>query len=203
MAAGPAVAARSFGPDALAVFGDCAGRIVVWDLRTMRIAGSAEHPTYPVLALAGWGDGLVLTGEDDGHVRFWHTGDPEDLVGVIRPHRGKVSHLEVLDAGDRQVVLSASGGTVAQWELTDRVQAGPDLPHPGQVTSLLPATLGGTELAVTACHDRRLRVWDLGTGRCEQEIETPWPVRKVVTADADGLIVHAGGGLVRLAGVLS
>jgi WD40 repeat protein len=146
----------AFSPDAshLAT-GSLDGTISLWD-RATRARTSAVHGHEGVVrSVAFAADGPLVTGGDDGYVRFWSVED-----GQLRSQAEKPAHREAVTAVavEHDGRLAASGsldGTVLLWDL-DTLEPRQPLPVDSAVTSLAFSPDGSTIAIGTDAGDIRL-----------------------------------------------
>ncbi|MFR9780467.1 WD40 repeat domain-containing protein [Micromonospora sp. MS34] len=207
--AGPILSAAAT-RDGLAAMVDLNGTLAVWDVATLTLRASthiAESLRATSVALGDLhGRTVVLTGTDDGRIRWF---DGADLTKIPPPGRfaedtgpieytvdpmnwpgpHAVTALQV--AGT--VVVSVVGNTITCADITTGEPSGPALTHPGKVWAVLPTVLDGAPVVATSCADRVLRIWDIATGRTIRAVTLPRQVHRILSVTADQIIVLDSG----------
>jgi eukaryotic-like serine/threonine-protein kinase len=139
-------------------------RAWLWDTRAPRQAGTPfGHPKgakWVNSAALSPDAGIVLTGCNDGSVRFWNpvTATPwrEDFA-----HRGPV-YTAAFSPDGQTAATGGEDGRVLLWDVASGKALGQPLEHGGPVLSLA-FSPGGKKL-LTASADHRARQWDVSSG---------------------------------------
>jgi WD40 repeat protein len=196
--------------------GGADGKVIVWTFKDGVLdKAEANRVTIdtgagPVLDLAVLDDGsnLLVTGHEDGTVRFWNaqTGKAADLaVTTVAAHHARVT--AVAFGGHlltKQSLLTASAdGTFKEWEVGKNTESALHRAHGGPVTALaMGRAKGGAFFPVTGGTDQAVKVWDLNPQRQEERLVLTGhsgPVRAVAVSGDGRLIASAGqDGTVRL-----
>jgi WD40 repeat protein len=196
--------------DGLVAIVDAGGTLAVWDVATLAMRASihmAKPQETTAVALGRvYGRTVVLTGADDGGIRWFDGADLTELPPPGRfaertgpadyalnpmswPGPDAVTALDVAGA----VVVSAVGDTVTCADIATGEPSGPTLAHPGKVRAVMPAVLDGVPVVATSCDDRILRVWNIATGRTIQAFPLPRPVNRILSVTPDQIIVLDSG----------
>jgi WD40 repeat protein len=155
----------------IAISGDKAGVMRVWDLRTGAARGkSLRLPAGPVgtVALVKMdGDPVAVTNDGYGTVRAWDLRTGAARGKPLRDrHTGRVSVMAVGEVDDVPVVITGGyDSAVRVWDLRTRAARG-GLPtgDSGRVSVMALGEVGDAPVAVTYGSDGTVRVWDLRTG---------------------------------------
>jgi WD40 repeat protein/serine/threonine protein kinase/tetratricopeptide (TPR) repeat protein len=132
-----------------------------WSQHLPRVQCSFPHPDKVGALAARPGGRVVVTGCDDGNVRFW---DPDSGRQIDAPLAHGSPILDVHYTPDGRVLLVAcADGRVHQWNALTRTRSGPALPHLRPVSAVTCSHDGGVIL--TACEDRQIRAWDAASAR--------------------------------------
>ncbi len=207
------VLAAAAARDGLVAAVNASGTLSVWEVATLELRASkrvADRGGIITIALGDLhGRPVVLTGADDGVIRWFDSADLTELPAagrftqrrssadhVVNPMRrpgpNAVTALHVAGA----VVLSAVADTVTCADIATGEPAGPALVHPGNVQAILPAVLDTTPVVATSCADRVLRIWEIGTGHTIAAVTLPRPVHRIVAVTTEHIIVLDSGYLV-------
>ena len=127
----------------------------------------------------------------DGTVRVWEV-DPRATLPVLRGHSSYV--YRVAFSADGRWIASGGDSRILLWDATTGERCA-TLPQPGIVHDLAFGP-DGTWLVSATLADRRIRFWDVATGRLRGEIEFPDGQLRFVTVRPDGrrLVVSANTG---------
>ncbi len=164
---GIAVTASPARPLVVSVGAD--GAAIVWDpLTKPRASHNLPHPV-PVRCVAATGPGakaaVVVTGADDGKVRFWALTNPDKLpdAPTKEPEDSHKSAVQAVAASaDGKCFATAAGREVSVWDDGGKkLYAIPDA-HRDTVTGL---SFTPQCTLVTAARDRSLKVWKLGADK--------------------------------------
>jgi eukaryotic-like serine/threonine-protein kinase len=142
--------------------------------------------------LASLGVSTIDSSVADGTVRVWEV-DPRATLPVLRGHSSYVYRV-AFSADGRWIASGGWDGAVILWDATTGERCA-TLPQPGVVHDLAFGP-DGTWLVSATLADRRLRFWDVATGRLRGEIELPQGQLRFVTVRPDGrrLVVTASKG---------
>jgi WD40 repeat protein/serine/threonine protein kinase len=135
------------------------GTAQLWDAGTARPVGP---PLRDKVTSAAWDPGgrYLVTGGEDGGVRFWSAeGGESDRPGFRQT--GKVKVLTVSPDGGQ--IVTGEVGDVRLWDAGRGRVVGEVMRHPREV---LAAAFGPDGQALlTSCADRTIRRWDAATGK--------------------------------------
>jgi WD40 repeat protein len=145
-----------------------------------------------MLLLPGGG---VLTGSTDGKARLWDADTSE--VRLVLEHGGPV-HLLAQSHDGRYFATGSANNTARLWDARSGESIGERLVHPDHIcAAAFLADAGSVGLIprclVTACADRKVRVWDVQTGL---PTVPPYPLPtngRAVSLSPDGRQVLTGG----------
>ena len=170
-----AVALADRGGQSVAVVGDDAGMLSLWDLASRQQIG---EPVVAHVYLVNSGVRSVSIGEfgDSGAVltsgaydaRLWNLNGLRQLGHPLRGHVKFTTGAAFTGGGDRPMAVTVSDDQTARvWDITA------DQPATGHVKGVLAVTsaeIGGQSLALTGGSDGTARLWDL---RSRTEIGRP------------------------------
>jgi WD40 repeat protein len=156
------------GTDLLAT-GDAAGRVRLWDARTLQpregwLSGHTGE-IYAVAALERGGTAVVVSAGQDGVLRWWDANAAAPLGESPAIHTGAVNALAVVPQPDGPALVASAGydGSILLWNPRTYQPVGDQLTgHTGPVFAL--AVLPDRQL-VSAGGDGTVRLWDLATGQ--------------------------------------
>jgi WD40 repeat protein len=160
-----------------------------------------ESGTVQAITELPWpaGAGLVVSGDSDGTLRFWHAATATMIAIQRDVHVDDVRSLATLTSEGRgaQVISGGDDGTVRLWDLTS-VARNAQHTTATEVLSLAEVgSPGGRRLAVSGGTDGLLRCWDPATA---EQVGPSWAgheqgvqvLRRVVLADGRQAVVSGG-----------
>ncbi len=167
-----AVAIARVGARDMIVCADYAGTLQCWDAATGELAWSvpkAHDGSVLAIAIGKIADqDVVVSGADDGQVRL-RSADTGQLTGnPLIDHRNAnrdqdvpVEAVTIGQAGDRNIVVSASGGKVRIWDaVTGDLADTPFTAHVNTINAVTTGRAGHRDVIVTGSADGTVRVWD-------------------------------------------
>ncbi len=156
--------------------------LAVWDIET----GKRLHelPGSGTLAVAFAPDGVLVSGDSDGRLRFWDVVKGKELRKWCA-HEGSVASL-AFTADGKTLASGGSDRRLRFWDLDSGTEIDPPHGHAGPAQALAWSPDGRT--LVSGGKDNTIRFWDWLAGRelrrCEN-VGTYWGVRQLAYA-ADG-----------------
>src|SRR5262249_39757551 len=165
------------------------GTAQLWDAEKGSPVG---QPLPHKVISAAWDPGgrYLVTGDEDGRVRFWDAdGGASDRPGFRQ--NGKVRVLTV--SPDGRTVLTGDGKNARLWDADSGREAGDPVPHLGEVLAAAFSPDGRTVLT-SSYEDRTTRRWEAATGKLVGVV--PVPHHDIVEALAfspDGRAFVTGG----------
>jgi WD40 repeat protein len=156
--------------------------LAVWEIAT----GKRLHelPGHGTLAVAFAPDGVLVSGDNDGKLRFWDVVKGKELR-QWRAHEGRVRAIAFTGDG-KTLASAASDQRLRFWDAGSGREIDPPFGHTGPAQALAWSPDGRT--LVSGGKDNTIRFWDWLAGRelrrCEN-IGTHWGVRQLAYA-ADG-----------------
>ncbi len=175
----------------------------LWNLATgEQIAELSGHETDVTAAVFNAAGSMLATGDDRGEIRMWRFDDGKPrLASTLRGHGRTITALEFNIDGS--LLYSASGdNTCGRWnvatgdEITSAI-----LKHPDWVAAM--DIRDDRALAVTACEDGKVRVWDLdsstvvaegGFGRASADAHLVVPTGVALSPSAESVLVTSANG---------
>lgn len=153
---------------AVALVGDRAGMLSLWDLADRRQIG---EPVAAHVYWAGSGVTSAVIGEPDGHpvalssgrheARLWDLRTLQPLGHPMRGHVERITAAALTNRGDTSLAVTVSDDRTARiWDLTA------DQPDEGHTRPVCATALGEFQarpLIVTGGEDATVRLWDLRT----------------------------------------
>lgn len=135
----------------------------LWDLKTGKLAFALPAHRSEVTAVAFSPDGkLAATGDARGRVAVWDLAT-KALQKEFNGH-AKLRITGAAFVDQSRLVTSCADNTVAQWNVaTGKEESALILKHPDGVTGM--QLRPGTRQLVTACLDKKARVWDLDSAK--------------------------------------
>jgi WD40 repeat protein len=159
------------------------GCIRFWSLDGKSLK-TLEAPKAPIRGLAWADDELMITGHEDGTVRFWNPGANNEVQRVFRAHGDYVEALAV-NADGAQFVSGSRDNSARIWNRDGTLQS-TLFGHSGAIMAVdWPA---GGDRVITCADDGTVRIWDLSTGRTERLILIG-ERGGYVTLDAEGRVL--------------
>ena len=167
------------------------GYVRVWDATTGQpigdpLTGHTDGVTAVAIGRAGERDLIVSAGGDDIlteyadiTVRVWDATTGQPIGDPLTGHTDRVTAVAIGQAGDRDLIVSASrDATVRVWDATTGQPIGDPLTgHTDWVTAVAIGQAGDRDLIVSASRDATVRVWDAASGDeiCVQDaLEPVW-----------------------------
>ncbi len=173
--------------------------IQIWntDTRSM-VAQSEPHPLNVLI----WGpEGIVISGGDEGIIRFWnYTGAPKlDSVAILRNEKNPIRSLALSKEGN-QLASGYQNAMIYLQNLTSNFQ---DLAAPLALaghTAAVTALAYATYLA-SASDDATVRLWEMDSGNCvgifqghESNIsQVAWVDDHVISGGKDSMVMQWSG----------
>lgn len=135
----------------------------LWDIKTGKLAFALPVHRNEVTAVAFSADSkLGVTGDAKGRVAIWDL-PTKKLLKELNGH-AKLRITGAIFVDDKRLLTSSADNTVAQWNMqTGLEERGLILKHPDGVAGM--QLRAGTRQLVTACLDKKARVWDLDTAK--------------------------------------
>jgi WD40 repeat protein len=143
-----------------ALCGAARANLAHWGVRLHELRAVLEHPGPVRAVVVTPGGTAVVTGCEDGLVRFWDasTGDP-----LGEPIRLPAAVRTVANAAGGRIVTGSADGTARLWDAAGRAPAGPPLPHADALLAVAAAPTGTT--VVTGTAGGVAQAWDAATGQ--------------------------------------
>jgi serine/threonine protein kinase/WD40 repeat protein len=147
------------GSYALTTSGDRLLRL--WDCATgQEINLFTEHPTIPTACLFSADEKIAISGSQDGTVRAFDIRTRATLF-ALPGHRGAVTAFARLPNADTLFVSAGADGQICLWDLAKGILRA-TLPVANvHIQGIAVGEIGGRLMAVAACADKSLRVWNL------------------------------------------
>lgn len=135
----------------------------LWDITTGKLAFALPAHRNEVTAVAFSTDNkLAVTGDARGRVAVWDLQTKQMLKELDGHAKLRITGAVFVD--ETRLLTSCADNTVAQWNVkTGQEERALILKHPDGVASMQLRT--GTRQLVTACLDKKARVWDLDTAK--------------------------------------
>ncbi len=135
----------------------------LWDITTGKLAFALPAHRNEVTAVAFSQDNkLAVTGDARGRVAVWDL-QTKQLLNELNGH-AKLRITGAVFVDETRLLTSCADNTVAQWNVkTGQEERALILKHPDGVASM--QVRPGTHQLVTACLDKKARVWDLDTAK--------------------------------------
>jgi WD40 repeat protein len=197
------VALRRADDRAMLAVGGGNGSVRFWDPaeraaeRTLVIARRGE---ITAMAAVPTREGqLLATGSSDGRVRLWDPWTGEPVGDPLTVSQGPVSAIAAVPVADDRTVLAAGGKdgmTIHPWDpRTRRPIEAPRTGHTSPVNAITVARLARQILLITAGQDRKIRLWDVGTGAVVTfPVHTRWVNAVMAVPLPDGRLLIATAG---------
>jgi WD40 repeat protein len=188
----PVLSCAASADGALAISGDQAGQVWLWDLRTMQQIRPLVAHRAAVAAVALSPDGRrALTGSADGSMILWNTETGAQLQRFAGQHRGGDSIDAVAFGADGAWVVSgASDDTLIVWDTDTGAPLQTLRAHTGNVSSVDVSPDG--RLILSGSFDGRIIVWDALRGVELRRLEGSRGQINVVRFAADGRSALSG-----------
>ncbi|KAJ7676211.1 WD40-repeat-containing domain protein, partial [Mycena rosella] len=152
---------------ALLVSGSRDGTASVWDMQSHQMLAVFEHGDWVTCVALSPTSAVVVTGCRDTTVKFWDMSSQRKSRITFRKHTTPITGVIFLE--DNIVISSSLDGSIYLhhlieiWDVRTRTHAlGPLTGHKDAVTSVAFSADGGR--LVSGSWDRKIRVWDVGTG---------------------------------------
>jgi WD40 repeat protein/serine/threonine protein kinase len=174
------------------------GSIRLYDVQLGGFADTLIGHTAPATGLSYNDDGAILvSGSQDGTVRFWNTETAEE-IRQISPHNGDAVLDLALSPDGRYVATAGADHTAALWDVATGEQIRQFIGHTGVLNSIN-FSADGSLLATTSA-DLTTRIWDVETGEEIRHLEehTSQPTDAAFSADGRYLATSGNDGTVRL-----
>ena len=159
------------------VSGSADKTVRVWDAVTGELIGGplADHDhAVNSVAIGRAGDrDVIVSGSDNGTLRIWDAITGELIGGQLADHDHAVNSVAIGRAGDRDVIVSGSAdGKARVWDaITGKLIGWPLVTYGavnavaiGRVSAVLTGRPRDQDVIVSASADKKVWVWDAGTG---------------------------------------
>lgn len=186
------VSGGAFSPDGTRVATTCNDGVVrVFDAATGdRIADFHGHGgEVNCVAFVG-GNDLLISGGDDGAIRFWRVQDEQQMRSAVSAHESAVTCFALSPDGGT-LISGAWDGSVKKWDFAHMVQLCELIRHDDHVRAI--AFVPHTDRFITMAERGPMRVWDLASEKELDRFES-------TVRDAYALAVHPDGRHVAVAG---
>ncbi|KAF2024608.1 WD40 repeat-like protein, partial [Setomelanomma holmii] len=174
--------------------------IRVWNASMLRLEYPPlmGHSSSVFSVAADDGQDIIVSCGGDGSIIFWQLSTGEMKKKIPQAHADSVLNVKLSD----QYLVSASKDCTAKiwsrasWEPSGERRASEPFPHSvlrGHSAPVNAAVLSANEV-ITACGDRQIRVFDIGSGQCLRQMSSHEKTIAALTISDDGQFIISAGG---------
>jgi WD40 repeat protein len=161
--------------------------VYLWTAADDPIARTLNHPVRVSKAVFSPDGRKVLTGGNDGSVRFWDMRQGVVVHEDVNAHPGGCTAVAFSPDGFSACTAGADG-TARLWDAVTCQQRGPVLRHNGTIWSVAFSRDG----LLTGCDDHRARLWDMRRGEFREPAFWHGNSVKAVALSPDGKVALTG-----------